>query len=136
MTLRPSALGCTSIAAVMRFTGTGKKRREKRESKTSLADCEPPPSALYGRRGGGLVILPIDSGALADIPGRTHGEDTFIAAGEYHPLQKPAPLIVQEVFIPFIFHEFRYDDHNAAIRMFLRQIENELNDRNDDKAIG
>lgn len=54
---------------------------------------------------------------------------------EQHPLQKPATLIVQEVFIPFVFHELRYDHNDAAIGVLLRKVENELNDGNDDEAV-
>ena len=77
-----------------------------------------------------------ESGSFPDVPGRTHGEDAFIAAGEKHPFQKAATLIVQEVFVPFIFHQLRDDYDNAARWIFLSQIENELNDGNDDKAVG
>src|SRR5664280_1822523 len=41
-------------------------------------------------------------GSFTDVPGRTHGEDAFIAAGEKHPFQKPRTLIVEKVFVPFI----------------------------------
>src|SRR2546426_3033218 len=32
--------------------------------------------------------------SLTDVPGRTHRKDTFIAAGEQHPFEKPPALIV------------------------------------------
>ena len=51
---------------------------------------------------------------LPDVPGRAHRKDAFIAAGEQHPFQKPAALIVEEVFIPFVFHKLGYDDDDAA----------------------
>jgi hypothetical protein len=36
----------------------------------------------------------MELGSLPDVPRRTHREDAFIAAGEKHPFQKPATLIV------------------------------------------
>jgi hypothetical protein len=30
------------------------------------------------------------------------------------PFQKPATLIVEKVFVPFVLHQFRYDHDNAA----------------------
>jgi hypothetical protein len=70
-----------------------------------------------------------------DVPWRTHREDALIPAGEKHPFQKPAALIVKEVLIPFVFHELGYDHNNAASGVFLRKVEDELNDGNDDKAV-
>src|SRR5271157_2502051 len=80
--------------------------------------------------------LQIELGLLPDIPGRTHGEDAFIAAGEKHPFQKPGTLIVEEVFVPFVLHELRYDHDNVASGMLFRKVDNELNDGNDDEAVG
>ena len=70
------------------------------------------------------------------VPGRAHRKDAFVAAGEQHPFQKPATLIVKEVFIPFVFHKLGYDHDDAASGMLLRKVENELNDGNDDEAVG
>src|ERR1035438_619678 len=69
------------------------------------------------------------------VPGRTYREDAIIAAPQQHPLQKPPTLVVEKVLIPFIFHKLRnhHDDGAAGIR--FRQIQNELNGRNDDEAI-
>ena len=78
----------------------------------------------------------LESGPLPNVPGRTHGKDAFIAAGEKHPFQKAATLIVKEVFVPLVLHEFGYDHNNAAIGMLLRKVENELNHGNNDKAVG
>jgi hypothetical protein len=61
----------------------------------------------------------IPLGSFPDIPGRSHRKDALIAAGEKHPFQKPAALIVEEIFVPFVFHEFGYDDNNAAIGMLF-----------------
>ena len=47
------------------------------------------------------------SGLLPDVPGSAHGENAFIAAGEQHPFQKPATLIVEKIFIPSVFHQLR-----------------------------
>ena len=69
------------------------------------------------------------------VPGRTHREDAFIAAGEKHPFQKPATLIVKEVFVPFVLHKLRYDHDDGAIRVRFRKIENKLNDGNNDEAV-
>src|SRR5208283_4975078 len=77
-----------------------------------------------------------NSRLLPDVPGRTHCEDAFIATGEKHPFQKMATLIVEEVLVPFVLHELRYDHDDIASRMFFRKIENELNDGNDDEAVG
>jgi hypothetical protein len=77
-----------------------------------------------------------ESGSLPDVPGRTHREDAFVAAGEKHPFQKPTTLIVEEVFVPFVFHELGYNQNNATIGMLFRKVENELNDGNDDEAVG
>ena len=85
-----------------------------------------------------LIIIPLqmELGSLPDVPRRAHREDAFIAAGEKHPFQKPATLIVEEVFVPFVLNQLRYDHDNAASRMFFRKVENELNDGNDDEAVG
>jgi hypothetical protein len=76
------------------------------------------------------------SGLLPDIPRGAHGNDAFIAAGEKHQFQKAAALIVEEVFVPSVLHQFRDDDHNASPRILFREIENKLNYGNDDEAIG
>src|SRR5271157_150014 len=78
----------------------------------------------------------MELGSLPDVPGCAYGEDVFIAAGEQHPFQKPGSLIVEEVFVPFVLHELRYDHDDIASGMFFREIENELNDGNDDEAVG
>src|SRR5882762_5157726 len=78
----------------------------------------------------------MELGSLPDVPRRTHREDAFIAAGEKHPFQKPATLIVEEVFVPSVFHKLRYDHNNAASGVCLRQVEDKLNNGNDDKAVG
>src|ERR1022692_1233718 len=58
-------------------------------------------------------------GSFPDVPGRTHREDAFIAAGEKYPFQKSGTLIVEEVFVPFVLHKLRYDHDNAAGGMFF-----------------
>ena len=78
----------------------------------------------------------MELGSFPDIPGRSHRKNTLIAAGEKHPFQKPATLIVKEVFVPFVFHELGYDHDDAAIGMLFRKIEDELNGGNDDEAVG
>src|SRR2546425_13357825 len=78
----------------------------------------------------------MESGSLPGIPGRSHRKDTLIAADEQHPFQKPATLIVKEVFIPPVFHELGYDHDDAAVGMLFRKLEDELNDGNDDEAVG
>ena len=80
--------------------------------------------------------LKMQSGSFPDVPGRTHRKDAFIATGEQHPFQKSATLIVEEVFIPFVFHKLGYDHDDAATGMLCRKVENELNDGNDDEAVG
>ena len=71
-----------------------------------------------------------------DVPRRTQRKDAFISVSEKHPFQKPATLIVEKIFVPFVLHKLRYDHDNAASGVFFRKIENELNDGNDDKAVG
>ena len=61
----------------------------------------------------------MESGLFPDVPGRAHREDAFIAAGEKHPFKKAAALIVEKVFVPFVFHEFGYNHNNAAIGMLF-----------------
>ncbi len=60
-----------------------------------------------------------DSRLLSDVPWRTHCEDTFIAAGAKHPLQKPRALIVKEVFVPSVLHKLWYHHNNVPIGIFL-----------------
>jgi hypothetical protein len=36
----------------------------------------------------------------------TYGEDTLIASSQEYPFQKPSALVMQEKFIPLVFHEF------------------------------
>ena len=90
---------------------------------------------LESRRPSTDAGLP-ELGSLPNVPRRTHREDSFIAAGKKHPFQKPATLIVEEVFVPSILHQFRYHYNNAATGILFRKIENELYDRNDDEAVG
>ncbi len=78
----------------------------------------------------------MELGSSPDVPRRTHREDAFIATGEKHPFQKPATLIVEEVFVPSVLHKFRYDHDNAASGMFLRKVKDKLNNGNDHKAVG
>jgi hypothetical protein len=66
----------------------------------------------------------MELGSLPDVRGRAHSEDAFIAAGEKHPFQKAAALIVEEVFVPFVFHKLGYDYDDAAIGMLFRKVEN------------
>ena len=80
--------------------------------------------------------LKMESGLSPDVPRRTHREDAFIAAGEKHPFQDPATLIVEEVFVPSVLHKLRYNHNDAASRIFFRKVKNELNNGNDDKAVG
>ena len=75
-------------------------------------------------------------GSFPDVPGRAHREDALIAAGEKHPFQKSTTLIVEEVFVPSVLHKLRYDHNNAASGICFRKVENELNEGNDDKAVG
>src|ERR1022692_3609752 len=70
-----------------------------------------------------------------DIPRRTHREDPLIPAREKHPFQHAPSLIVKKIFVPFVFHQFRYDPDNAAIGMFLRKVENKLDEGNDHEAV-
>src|ERR1700693_3233246 len=39
-----------------------------------------------------------------DVPGCANREDTFIPPREQHPLQHPAPLIMEKVLVPFVLH--------------------------------
>ena len=55
--------------------------------------------------------------SFPDVPRRSHRKDALIALDEQHPFQKPATLIVKEVFIPFVFHELGYDHDDAAVGM-------------------
>ena len=75
-------------------------------------------------------------GSFTDVPGRTHRKDAFIATGEKHPFQKMGTLVVEEVFVPFVLYELRYHHDNVASGIFFREIENELNNGNDDEAVG
>src|ERR1019366_9406780 len=89
---------------------------------------------------GSTSALPVqhsewNSWPLPDVPGRTHGEDAFIATGEKHPFQQMGTLIVEQVFVPFVLDELRYDHDDIASRMFFRKIENELHDGNNDEAV-
>ena len=74
--------------------------------------------------------------SFADVPGGADGEDALIALHKEQPLQKPAALIVEKVFVPAVFNELRDDDDDVALGMLFREIENELNDGNDDEAVG
>src|SRR5579871_2281264 len=62
----------------------------------------------------------------ADVPWRTHRKDTLIAAREQHPFQKPAPLVVEKVFIPFVFHKLGDDHSDPASGILSGNVENEL----------
>src|ERR1700733_582571 len=61
--------------------------------------------------------------------------DTFVAARQKHPFQKASSLIVEEIFVPPVFHQLWNDDNNIAPRILLRKIEDELHHWNDDEAI-
>jgi hypothetical protein len=90
---------------------------------------------LESRRPSTDAGLP-ELGSLPNVPRRTHREDSFIAAGKKHPFQKPATLIVEEVFVPFVFHKLGYNHNYAAIGMLFRKVQNKLDDRNDNEAVG
>ncbi|MGA8623005.1 MAG: hypothetical protein WB660_31335 [Candidatus Sulfotelmatobacter sp.] len=47
-----------------------------------------------------------------------------------------ATLIVEEISVPFVLNKLGYDYDNVACGIIFRQIENELNDGNDDEAVG
>src|SRR5579872_7300108 len=70
-----------------------------------------------------------------DVPRRTYGKYPFIAASEKNPFEKPPPLIVEKIFVPFVLHQFGDDHDNVAAGMLFGKIEDELNDGNDDEAI-
>ena len=76
----------------------------------------------------------MESGSFPDVPGGSDRKDTLISADEKHPFQKASTLIMKEVLIPFVFHELGYDHDDAAIGIFFRKIENELNDGNANEA--
>ena len=85
----------------------------------------------------GFALLTHDSSVFApDMPGGAHCEDAFVAAGEQHPFQKPSALIVEEVLIPFVFHQLGDDHDDSASGILVRSVENELNDGNNDEAVG
>src|SRR5438445_7886377 len=65
-------------------------------------------------------------GVIAEVVGRADGEDALVAADVKSPFQEAAALIVEKIFVPMAFYEFRDDDHNAPVRMVFRQIQNVL----------
>src|SRR5271168_3599805 len=90
------------------------------------------------QRGLNWIALPsgLSTGWVPDVPRCSYCENALIAAREKHPLEEPAALIVQEVFVPAVLYQFRYHHNNGALGMLLRKIENELNDGNDDEPVG
>src|ERR1700733_3958374 len=70
---------------------------------------------------------------FADVPGGAHGKDAFITAGEQYPFEKAAALIVKKVFEPAVLHQLRDHHNDAAVRMLFREVEDELNNRNDNE---
>ena len=89
-----------------------------------LAHVQPP--MIYEK---GFLELP------PHIPRSTHRKYPFIPPRQQHPFQKTPPLIVKEIFIPPVLHEFRNDHHDAARRILFRNIKNELHNRNNHEAI-
>src|SRR6202040_1391910 len=88
---------------------------------------------LNAKSSGGDHAGSMELCSFPDVPRRTHCKDAFISVSEKDPFQKPATLIVEKIFVPFVLHKLRYDHNNAASGVFFRKIENELNDGNDDK---
>ena len=64
--------------------------------------------------------------AFAYVPGRADGKDALVAMDQQHPFEKPAALIMEEIFIPAVFHELGNDYHNAAIRTLFGKMDDEL----------
>lgn len=74
--------------------------------------------------------------SIGEIAGRGEREDALIALGEERPFEEAAALVVQEIFVPVIFHQLRDDHHDAAVRIFLGQLQHILHHRNDYQAVG
>ena len=50
--------------------------------------------------------------------------------------KRRATLVVEEIFVPSVLHQLGDDHNNTAIGIFPGEIENELHDGNDHKAVG
>src|SRR5271156_5291064 len=64
------------------------------------------------------------SAAVVDSPGGAYYEDSLVPTSQQHPLEKTAALIVEEVFVPFVFHQLRNNHDDIARRMLLRKFQN------------
>lgn len=60
------------------------------------------------------------SGFRRDVVRRGDREDALIAAGQQHPFQQAAALVVEEIFVPVILDHFGNDHQDAPVRMLFR----------------
>src|SRR5260370_11066301 len=58
-------------------------------------------------------------GLIRDVVGRVDGENALVAADEECPFEEPAALVVEKIFVPVIFDQFRNDDDNSPIWVIL-----------------
>src|SRR5262249_6563786 len=70
-----------------------------------------------------------------EIVSRGYGINSLVPLGHQNPLQQPGPLVVQEIFIPAVFHKLRNHHCNLALRMGLSQLQDILHDGNHHKTI-
>src|SRR5258706_6706623 len=75
-------------------------------------------------------------GVFDEVVGCAYGEDALVAADLQGPLQEAAALIVEKILVPAALYEFGDDDHDAAMGMLFRQIQNVLKNGQDDESVG
>src|ERR1700744_3867826 len=83
----------TSRLAIKARTRRPPRSAKKRVKSMRFRGCDP--RAQFAAR----------SYSFAGVPWRRHGKDAFIPAHGQHPVEKASNLIVEEKFIPLVFHE-------------------------------
>src|ERR1700751_1784801 len=73
---------------------------------------------------------------IGNIPWCGEGGNALVALREERPLEQPAALVMQKIFIPAIFDERGDDDDDRALRMFCGESKNVLGERDDHETIG
>jgi hypothetical protein len=71
------------------------------------------PSVLSGEIPAGSSML------VGQVVGRRNGEDAVVAAGQQHPFEQAAALVVKEILVPMILDKLGNDHHDAAVGMLL-----------------
>ena len=91
---------------------------------------DPPRQTVEHDRRRGMVQ------AALEVPGNIDDEDSLIAFDEQHELEQVGALVVEEILPPVLDDQFGHEDGDLAVLVGLLLLENEIQYRSDDEAIG